>query len=61
MTLNMVILSSMLILPINTILIKLMSEVFMPTSITALDIKGSIPCSKVTTSIMKNIVAKLFL
>ena len=61
MTLNMVILTSILIFPINTIFMKFISDDLIPTSITALDMKGNIPCKRVTTSIMKNIVAKLFL
>ena len=47
--------------PISTILIKFLSEVLMPTSITALEINGNIPCKTVTTSIIININPKLFL
>ncbi len=52
-------LNSMEILPIRIILMKLISCVLIPTSITALDINGSTPCNKVTTSMMISSKVKL--
>ena len=45
--------------PIKTILMKFTSEVFIPTSITALEINGNIPCKAVTRSMITKISVKL--
>ena len=60
-TLNTIILTRMEMLPTKTIFMKSLSEVFIPTSITDLEIKGRIPCKSVTTSITKKTNAKLYL
>lgn len=60
-TLDNVMLNSSTILPINIILMKDISLVYMPISITDLDMKGRSDCNAVAMSIMKKSIPNAFL